>query len=315
MDETDSEEVSAMRQEPDDEYESMDTLGSSGFSFIILFLAIVFYISNVIIAGIAIWIPTLILFIIVFLLGIIKVNSPYEKTVVLRLGRFSRISEQGLYYIYPIIEKGFRLDQRIRTSTFVAEQTLTKDNVPVDVDAVIFWAVEDVKKAVLNIQDYYGSIKKASMTALRDAIGRAILTDMISNRDALDNVLKTTIDKKVKDWGIQVDKVEIKEVRIPKSLQDAMSRQAQAEREKQARVILGDSEVQIAKKFEEAAKVYSENPAAMHLRGMNMMFESIKATDTVVIVPSSALDTMGFGGIVGTANIKGLIKKDKKDSD
>ncbi|TAL47149.1 slipin family protein [archaeon] len=242
----------------------------------------------------------------------LKINSQWEEAIVLRLGKFNRINKEGLFYVFPIIEKAFRVDKRVITSSFNAEQTLTKDNVPVDVDAILFWRVISPKNAVINVKDYGGSVLFASQTALRDVIGRTILSEMLSNREDLDTKLKKIIDNKVSDWGVNVQSVEIREVRIPQALQDAMSRQAQAERERQARIILGDSEVQIAKKFEDASQVYKKNPAALHLRGMNMLYESLKQTDAIVIVPSSAVETMGLGGMLGTASTaKDLIKKRK----
>ena len=240
--------------------------------------------------------------VLICIFSVLKINSQWEEAIVLRLGKFNRAKTEGLFYILPILEKGFRVDKRIITSSFNAEQTLTKDNVPVDVDAILFWKVTSAKNAVINVEEYGTSVFFASQTALRDVIGRTILSDMLSNREALDKKLREIIDEKVKSWGVDVQSVEIREVRIPQALQDAMSRQAQAERERQARVILGDSEVQIATKFEDAAKVYRKNPEALHLRGMNMLYEGLKQTDAIVIVPSSAVDTMNLGGTLGIAS-------------
>ena len=245
----------------------------------------------------------------------LKINSQWEEVVVLRLGKFQRVVKEGIFYIFPIIESGFRVDKRIITSSFNAEQTLTKDNVPVDVDAILFWRVTSSKDSVINVEDYGSSVFFASQTALRDVIGRTILSEMVSNREDVDTKLKKIIDEKVKDWGLEVQSVEIREVRIPQALQDAMSRQAQAERERQARIILGDSEVQVAKKFQDAAQFYKDSPEALHLRGMNMLYESLKQTDAIVIVPSSAVETMGLGGMLGTVSTaKDLIKKRKAKS-
>jgi regulator of protease activity HflC (stomatin/prohibitin superfamily) len=205
----------------------------------------------------------------------------------------------------------------VNTTTFTAEKTLTKDTVPVDVDAVLFWKVIDPKKAALDVVDYSSAISWASQTALRDVIGKTMLADMLEGRDKMSNLLQKIIDERTEPWGINVISVEVKDVLIPPALQDAMSMQAQAERERQARVILGDSERQVAQKFEEASQTYADNPTAFHLRAMNMLYEGLKSNATIVIVPSTAVETMQLGGIAGvTALTLGLeqnkVKTDKK---
>jgi regulator of protease activity HflC (stomatin/prohibitin superfamily) len=240
----------------------------------------------------------------------VKIADQWEKTVVLRLGRFRSLEGPGLFFIIPIIETTpYWIDTRVITSSFKAEKTLTKDTVPVDVDAVLFWKVVDPKKAALDVADYGSAINWASQTALRDIIGKTVLADMLEGREKISGELQKIIDVRTEPWGINVIAVEVKDVLIPLALQDAMSMQAQAERERQARVILGDSERQVAEKFGEAAKTYQNNPVALHLRAMNMLYEGIKQNSTIVIVPSSALETMQLGGLAGmTALTMGLGK-------
>lgn len=244
----------------------------------------------------------------------IKIADQWEKAVVLRLGRFHSLRGPGLFLIIPIIDTvAYWIDIRVITTSFTAEKTLTKDTVPVDVDAVLFWKVLDSKKAALEIADYRNAINWASQTALRDVIGKTMLAEMLEGRDKMSMLLQKIIDDRTEPWGINVISVEVKDVLIPASLQDAMSMQAQAERERQARVILGDSERQVAEKFGEAAKTYADNPTALHLRAMNMLYEGLKTNSTIVIVPSSALDTMQLGGMAGvTALTMGLTKEGKK---
>ena len=230
----------------------------------------------------------------------IKVADQWEKAVVLRLGGFHSLRGPGLFFIIPVIDTiPYWIDIRVITSSFTAEKTLTKDTVPVDVDAVLFWKVLDPKKAALDVADYKSAINWASQTALRDVIGKTMLSDMLEGREKISNQLQKIIDERTEPWGINVISVEVKDVLIPPALEDAMSMQAQAERERQARVILGDSERQVAQKFEEAAKSYSNNPTALHLRAMNMLYEGLKTNSTIVIVPSSALETMQLGGLAG----------------
>jgi regulator of protease activity HflC (stomatin/prohibitin superfamily) len=231
----------------------------------------------------------------------IKVADQWERVVVLRLGRFRALEGPGLFFIIPIIETvPYWIDVRVITSAFKAEKTLTKDTVPVDVDAVLFWKVIDPKKAALDVADYVSAINWASQTALRDVIGKTMLSEMLEGRDKISGELQKIIDVRTEPWGINVISVEVKDVLIPSALEDAMSMQAQAERERQARVILGDSERQVAEKFGEAAKTYIDNPIALHLRAMNMLYEGLKSNNTtIVIVPSSAVETMQLGGLAG----------------
>jgi regulator of protease activity HflC (stomatin/prohibitin superfamily) len=244
----------------------------------------------------------------------VKIADQWEKTVVLRLGRFRSLEGPGLFFIIPIIETTpYWIDTRVITSSFKAEKTLTKDTVPVDVDAVLFWKVVDPKKAALDVADYASAISWASQTALRDVIGKTMLADMLEGREKISGELQGIIDARTAPWGVHVIAVEVKDVLIPLALQDAMSMQAQAERERQARVILGDSERQVAEKFGEAAKTYQDNPVALHLRAMNMLYEGLKQNSTIVIVPSSALETMQLGGLAGmTALTMGLGKDGAK---
>jgi len=238
----------------------------------------------------------------------IKIADQWEKAVILRLGNFRALKGPGLFFIIPVIDViPYWIDTRVITASFKAEKTLTKDTVPVDVDAVLFWKVLDPKKAALDVADYRGAIGWASQTALRDVIGKTMLSDMLEGREKISNELQKIIDVRTEPWGINVISVEIKDVLIPPALEDAMSMQAQAERERQARVILGDSERQVAEKFGEAAKTYANNPTAFHLRAMNMLYEGLKENATIVIVPSTAVETMQLGGIAGvTALTRGL---------
>jgi regulator of protease activity HflC (stomatin/prohibitin superfamily) len=250
----------------------------------------------------------------------IKIADQWEKAVVLRLGKFQTLRGPGLFLIIPIIDSvAYWIDNRVITTSFTAEKTLTKDTVPVDVDAVLFWKVLDAKKAALEIAEYKNAINWASQTALRDVIGKTMLSEMLEGRDKMSEQLQRIIDDRTEPWGIKIISVEVKDVNIPPSLQDAMSMQAQAERERQARVILGDSERQVAEKFGEAAKTYENNPTALHLRAMNMLYEGLKTNSTIVIVPSSALETMQLGGLAGmTALSMGLsevMKKTKEPSE
>ncbi|MBV8253801.1 MAG: slipin family protein [Chitinophaga sp.] len=229
----------------------------------------------------------------------IKIADPWDRAVVLRLGKFWRLRGPGLFFIIPVIDTiAYWIDTRVIATSFKAEKTLTKDTVPVDVDAVLFWKVMNPERAALEVADYINAISWASQTALRDVIGKTLLADMLEGREKISAVLQKIIDERTEPWGIQVRSVEIKDVLIPPSLENAMSMQAQAERERQARVILGDSERQVAEKFNEAAKTYANNPTALHLRAMNMLYEGLKQNATVVIVPSSAIDTMQLGGLL-----------------
>jgi regulator of protease activity HflC (stomatin/prohibitin superfamily) len=239
----------------------------------------------------------------------VKIANQWERVVVLRLGQFRALAGPGLFFIIPIIETvAYRIDIRVITGTFKAEKTMTRDTVPVDVDAVLFWKVVDPKMAALDVADYVSAINWAAQTALRDVIGKTMLADMLEGREKLSAELQRIIDARTEPWGINVISVEVKDVQIPAALQDAMSMQAQAERERQARVILGDSERQVAEKFGEAARTYADNPTALHLRAMNMLYEGLKRSNsTIVIVPSTAVETMQLGGAPTMATLASAI--------
>jgi regulator of protease activity HflC (stomatin/prohibitin superfamily) len=229
----------------------------------------------------------------------IKVAAPWDRAVVLRLGQFRGLRGPGLFGIIPIIDiVACWIDTRVITTAFKAEKTLTRDTVPVDVDAVLFWKAVDPEKAALAVADYRNAIAWASQTALRDVIGKTQLADLLEGRDKISTELKSIIDERTESWGVSVVSVEVRDVLIPAALQDAMSMQAQAERERQARVILGDSERQVAEKFGEAARTYAHDPVALHLRAMNMLYEGLKQNATIVVVPSSALESMQLGGLL-----------------
>lgn len=257
------------------------------------------------------WIFAISFIVAIFFAIAIKVANQWDRVVVLRLGHFRALKGPGLFFIFPIIDRiSYWIDIRVITTAFKAEKTLTKDTVPVDVDAVLFWKVVDPKKAALEIADYESAIGWASQTALRDVIGITMLADMLEGRSKISIELQKIIDDRTEPWGIRVISVEIKDVLIPQGLENAMSMQAQAERERQARVILGDSERQIAEKFGEAAKTYANNPTALHLRAMNMLYEGLKKNSTIVLVPSTAIESMQLGGLAGmTALSLGLDQK------
>lgn len=239
-----------------------------------------------------------------YILFALKVASQWEKAVVLRLGKFHGLRGPGVFWIVPIIDAiPSWIDHRVMVTPFSAEKTLTKDTVPVDVDAVLFWVVWDAEKAALEVKDYQSAIAWAAQTALRDIIGRMMLADILIGRSAIDEELQRIIDERTTPWGVTVNSVEIRDIVIPQDLEDAMSRQAQAERERQARVILGESEKQIAASFSEASQSYVNNPTALHLRAMNMLFEGLKEKGALVIVPSSAVDTMNLGAMSGLVSI------------
>ena len=242
--------------------------------------------------------------------GAIAMQSPriaqqWERAIVLRLGRFIGLQGPGLFWIVPFVDTvSSWIDQRTITTSFAAEQTLTSDTVPVNVDAVLFWMVHDAQKAALEVQEYEQAVSWAAQTALRDIIGRTPLSDLLIGRERIDAELQQMIDHRSNPWGITVQSVEMRDVIIPSALQDAMSRQAQASREKQARIILGEAEVEIAKLFDEAAASYRENPTALHLRAMNILSEGLKEKGALMLVPSSALETMGLGGFLGAAALR-----------
>jgi len=232
----------------------------------------------------------------------IKIANQWERAVVLRLGRFRCLKGPGPFFVIPIIDTVTRsVDMRIRSTDFSSESTLTKDTVPVNVDAICFWMVWDAKKAILEVEDFYLAIVLSAQTALRDIIGTHQLTEMLSRREELGHKLQKILDEKTNPWGITIQSVEIRDIILPKDLEDAMSKEAQAERERHARIILGTAETEIAEKFAQAAKQYESNPGAMHLRGMNMLFEGLKEKGSMVIVPSSALEMMNLGAIGGLA--------------
>jgi regulator of protease activity HflC (stomatin/prohibitin superfamily) len=236
----------------------------------------------------------------------IKVADQWEKVAVLRLGRYIGLRGPGLFHIIPIVDTLSRyVDQRVRVASVTAESTLTRDTVPVNVDAIVFWMVWNAEKSILEVEDFVQAITMSAQTGLRESIGRHELAQMITEREMLGRELQRILDEKTNPWGITVQSVEIRDVRIPQALEDAMSRQAQAERERQARIILGQAETEIADKFSQAALTYQDNPVALHLRAMNMLYEAIKERGSMVIVPSSAVETMGLGGTLATAALGG----------
>jgi regulator of protease activity HflC (stomatin/prohibitin superfamily) len=243
-------------------------------------------------------------------LGFILAMSPriakqWEKGVVLRLGKFVGLRGPGLFWVVPLIDSvSTWIDQRVITTSFAAEQTLTSDTVPVNVDAVLFWMVYDAEKAALEVQEYKEAVSWAAQTALRDIIGRTGLTDLLRGRERIEGQLQDLIDQRCNPWGVSVQSVEMRDVIIPDALQDAMSREAQASREKQARIILGQAEVEIAKLFKEASVSYHENPTALHLRAMNMLYEGLKEKGALMLVPSTAVESMGMGGLLGAAALR-----------
>jgi regulator of protease activity HflC (stomatin/prohibitin superfamily) len=236
-----------------------------------------------------------------YLLNAIKVVRQWEKVALLRLGHYAGLRGPGIFFIIPIVETlSPYVDQRVRVTSVTAESTLSRDTVPVDVDAIVFWLVWNAEKAILEVENYLEALTLSAQTALRESIGRHELAQMITDREALGRELQRILDEKTSPWGITVQSVEVRDVRIPQALQDAMSRQAQAERERQARIILGQAETEISDKFVKAAEAYASNPTALHLRAMNMLYEAIKERGSMVIVPSSAVETMGLGGSLAT---------------
>jgi len=247
-------------------------------------------------------VPVLVILLIITLLigSSIKIADQWEKAVVLRMGKFSGLKGPGLFFIIPIIDQiSSYIDQRVRVTEFRAEQTLTKDTVPVNVDAVVYWTVWDVEKAALEVQEYVKAISFIAQTDLRDIIGKHELADLLQEREKIAEDLQKTLDANTNPWGITCQTVGIRDIIIPQALADAMSKQAQAERERKARVILGTAETEIAEKFAKASEQYADNPIALHLRGMNMLYEGLREKGSMVIVPSSALDSMNLGVIGG----------------
>jgi regulator of protease activity HflC (stomatin/prohibitin superfamily) len=289
---------------------------ASLFLFIVITILVViaatvmdsYRVSDVIIAAVAVPVMLLALYI----LFALKMANQWEKAVVLRLGKFRALSGPGMFWNIPIVDSvTMWIDHRVMVTPFNAEKTLTKDTVPVDVDAVLFWMVWDAQKAALEVENYRSAITWAAQTALREIIGQMALADILIGRHKMDADLQKIIDERTTPWGVTVQSVEIRDVVIPKDLEDAMSRQAQAERERQARVILGESERQIADSFSEASKAYIDNPTALHLRAMNMLFEGLKQKGALVIVPSSAVDSMNLGGLSGLVSLgQNMAKKE-----
>ena len=283
-----------------------------GLIFVVIFAAgllVAYSTLNPQSAGASLAIAVLGFFVASIIANAVKVANQWERVVVLRLGKFRSLEGPGLFFIVPILDTvAYRIDIRVITATFKAEKTMTRDTVPVDVDAVLFWKVVDPKMAALDVADYVSAINWAAQTALRDVIGKTMLADMLEGREKLSAELQRIIDARTEPWGVNVISVEVKDVQIPAALQDAMSMQAQAERERQARVILGNSERQVAEKFGEAAKTYADNPTAFHLRAMNMLYEGLKRSNaTIVIVPSTAVETMQLGGMPAMATVASAI--------
>jgi regulator of protease activity HflC (stomatin/prohibitin superfamily) len=241
-----------------------------------------------------------------YLLFAIKVVQQWEKVALFRLGRYVGLRGPGLFHIVPVLETlSPYVDQRVRVASVSAESTLTRDTVPVNVDAIVFWLVWNAEKSILEVENFMEAITLSAQTALRESIGRHELAQMITERETLGRELQRILDEKTNPWGITVQSVEVRDVRIPQGLEDAMSRQAQAERERQARIILGQAETEISNSFVQAAAAYAENPVALHLRAMNMLYEAVKEKGSMVIVPSSAVETMGLGGTLATASLSG----------
>ncbi len=241
-----------------------------------------------------------------YLLFSLKVADQWEKVAVLRLGRYRGLRGPGLFHVIPIVDTLSRyVDQRVRVASVTAESTLTRDTVPVNVDAIVFWLVWNAEKSILEVEDFVQAITMSAQTALRESIGRHELAQMITERESMGRELQRILDEKTNSWGITVQSVEIRDVRIPQALEDAMSRQAQAERERQARNILGPAEKEISESFAQAALTYENNPVALHLRAMNMLYEAIKERGAMVIVPSSVVETMGLSGVLATASLGG----------
>jgi regulator of protease activity HflC (stomatin/prohibitin superfamily) len=238
----------------------------------------------------------------VYLMFSIKVVRQWQRVAILRFGRYRGLRGPGIFLIVPVMDTLSRfVDQRVRVATVTAESTLTRDTVPVNVDAILFWLVWDAEKSILEVEDFTEAVNMSAQTALRESIGRHELAQMITERESMGQQLQLILDAKTNPWGITIQSVEIRDVRIPQALENAMSQQAQAERERQARLILGDAETQVSIKFAEAARTYGDNPGALHLRAMNMLYEAMKEKGAMVIVPSTAVETMGLGGTLATS--------------
>src|SRR6266446_5301001 len=274
-------------------------------------VAVVAFLVPLLLGGLTSWIMlTPFAGIVGLLLGLLLAQSPkiarqWDRAVVLRLGKFTGLRGPGLFWIVPFVDNiSTWIDQRVITTAFAAEETLTSDTVPVNVDAVLFWVVYDPEKAALEVQNYPAAVSWAAQTALRDIIGRTSLSDLLRGRERIEEELQKLIDERSNPWGVTVQSVEMRDVIIPAALQDAMSREAQAAREKAARVILAQAEVEIAAQFDKASESYRNNPTAMHLRAMNMLYEGLKEKGALMIVPSSAVETMGMGGFLGAAALR-----------
>jgi regulator of protease activity HflC (stomatin/prohibitin superfamily) len=240
----------------------------------------------------------------IYLMFSIKVVQQWQRVAVLRFGRYRGLRGPGMFLIVPVMDTLSRfVDQRVRVATVTAESTLTRDTVPVNVDAIVFWLVWNAEKSILEVENFTDAVNMSAQTALRESIGRHELAQMITERESMGQQLQLILDAKTNPWGITIQSVEIRDVRIPQALENAMSQQAQAERERQARLILGDAETQVSIKFAEAARIYGDNPGALHLRAMNMLYEAMKEKGAMVIVPSTAVETMGLGGTLATAAI------------
>lgn len=258
-----------------------------------------------------------VIFLLVLILSAsIKVANQWEKAIVLRMGKFIGLRGPGIFFLIPVIHRIYKyIDQRVRVTDFKAEETLTKDTVPVNVDAVVYWMVWDAEKAALEVREYKKAVSYIAQTALRDTIGKHDLSDLLQNRESISIQLQTTLDEHTNPWGITCQTVGIKDIVIPPALADAMSKQAQAERERQARIILGTAETEISEKFAQASENYHNNPVALQLRGMNMLFEGLKEKGSLVIVPSSALESMNMGAIGGLAAIAKQQEKKSQDNE
>jgi regulator of protease activity HflC (stomatin/prohibitin superfamily) len=274
-------------------------LSGVGIAIFAVFLLIGIWLGSVADKPIAMWAPILLG---LYFLFAIRMSDQWERVAVLRFGKYIGLRGPGLFHVIPIVDSLSRyVDQRVRVTSVSAESTLTRDTVPVNVDAIVFWLIWSAEKSILEVQDFTQAIILSAQTALRESIGRHELHQMVAERELLGQELAKILDAKTTPWGITVQSVEIRDVQIPPALQDAMSRQAQAERERQARIILGQAEREIAESFNQASMIYQTNPTALHLRAMNMLYEAIKEKGSMVIVPSSAVETMGLGGLMGTS--------------
>lgn len=284
---------------------SGDSMGSLAFAPISIVVMVVGLLAAVALAAMQQFVLALLVaFASIYALFSIRQTQEWERGVVLRLGKIRGLRGPGLFTVIPVVDSVVRvIDQRVRATDVTAESALTKDTVPVNVDAIVFWVVWDAQKAALEVQDYFAAVAMSAQTALRESIGSHELSEILHEREKLNRALQKILDEKTNPWGLTVQSVEIREVVLPQALEDAMSREAQAERERRARIILGTAETEISAKFAQAALVYENNPTALHLRAMNMLYEAIKEKGSMVIVPSSAVETMGLGGMLATASL------------